>query len=110
MEKNNIKAVFLDRMFSNKSMGSIIFDSYVAGYEATKYLINLGHKQIAYISGVDSMFDSVQRKKATWPHFKSLIIRLTMIIYCRDTSRKKAPIMRLSILCISTLKSCRQHF
>ncbi|MCM3634795.1 MULTISPECIES: LacI family DNA-binding transcriptional regulator [Paenibacillus] len=63
MEKNNIKAVFLDRMFSNKSMGSIIFDSYVAGYEATKYLINLGHKQIAYISGVDSMFDSVQRKK-----------------------------------------------
>jgi len=62
MEKNNIKAVFLDRIYENKTMGSIIFDSYVAGYEATKYLINLGHKQIAYISGVDSMFDSVQRK------------------------------------------------
>jgi len=62
MEKNNIKAVFLDRMYQNTTIGSIIFDSYVAGYEATKYLINLGHKQIAYISGVESMFDSVQRK------------------------------------------------
>lgn len=63
MEKNNIKAVFLDRMYKDKNMGSIIFDSFVAGYEATKYLINLGHKRIAYISGVDSMFDSVQRKR-----------------------------------------------
>lgn len=62
MEKNKIKAVFLDRILSNDSMGSIVFDSYVAGYEATKYLINLGHKRIAYLSGVDSMFDSVQRR------------------------------------------------
>jgi LacI family purine nucleotide synthesis repressor len=34
----------------------------VAGYEATKYLIGLGHKKIAYISGVDTMFDSNQRR------------------------------------------------
>lgn len=63
MEKEKIKAVFLDRVIQNKTMGSIIFDSYVAGYEATKYLISLGHKRIAYISGVDTMFDSVQRKE-----------------------------------------------
>lgn len=63
MEKNKIKAVFLDRMFQNETMGSIVFDSFEAGYEATKFLINLGHRNIAYISGVDSMFDSVQRKK-----------------------------------------------
>lgn len=63
MEKDKIKAVFLDREVQNETMGSIIFDSYVAGYEATKYLISLGHKKIAYISGVDTMFDSVQRKE-----------------------------------------------
>lgn len=63
MEKEKIKAVFLDRIIQNETMGSIIFDSYVAGYEATKYLISLGHKKIAYISGVDTMFDSVQRKE-----------------------------------------------
>lgn len=63
MEKNKIKAVFLDRTFKNETMGSVIFDSFEAGYEATKFLINLGHKKIAYISGVDEMFDSVQRKE-----------------------------------------------
>lgn len=63
MERNKIKTVFLDRIVQNETMGSIIFDSYVAGYEATKYLISLGHKKIAYISGVDTMFDSVQRRE-----------------------------------------------
>lgn len=63
MEKDKIKAVFLDREFNNETMGSVTFDSYAAGYEAAKYLIGLGHKRIAYISGVDTMFDSVQRKE-----------------------------------------------
>ncbi|OAB30161.1 alanine racemase [Paenibacillus macquariensis subsp. defensor] len=63
MEEEKIKAVFLDRVLQNETMGSVIFDSFVAGYEATKYLISLGHKKIAYISGVDTMFDSVERKE-----------------------------------------------
>ncbi|MRN53660.1 LacI family DNA-binding transcriptional regulator [Paenibacillus monticola] len=63
MKKDKIKAVFLDRVLQNETMGSVIFDSYEAGYEATKYLIGLGHKKIVYISGVDTMFDSVQRKE-----------------------------------------------
>jgi len=63
MEKDKIKAVFLDRVYESERMGSVIFDSYVASYEATKYLIGLGHQKIAYISGVDEMFDSVQRRE-----------------------------------------------
>lgn len=63
MVKDKIKAVFLDRPLKNDTMGSVIFDSFEAGYEATKYLISLGHKKIAYISGVDEMYDSVQRKE-----------------------------------------------
>lgn len=62
MEQNRVKAMFLDREIQSESMGSIIFDSYVDAYEATKYLISLGHKKIAYISGVETMFDSEQRK------------------------------------------------
>lgn len=62
MEKGKIKAVFLDRLIEGDTTGSVIFDSFVAGYEATKYLIGLGHKRIAYISGVATMFDSEQRK------------------------------------------------
>ncbi|OAB46601.1 LacI family DNA-binding transcriptional regulator [Paenibacillus antarcticus] len=63
MQQEKIKAVFLDRVLQNETMGSVIFDSYVASYEATKYLISLGHKKIVYISGVDTMFDSVERKE-----------------------------------------------
>lgn len=63
MVKDKIKAVFLDRPLNNERMGSIIFDSFEAGYEATKYLISLGHKKIAYICGVDEMYDSVQRRE-----------------------------------------------
>ncbi|WP_342556112.1 LacI family DNA-binding transcriptional regulator [Paenibacillus sp. FSL R7-0652] len=63
MEKDKIKAVFLDRVYESERMGSVIFDSYVASYEATQYLIGLGHQKIAYISGVDEMFDSVQRRE-----------------------------------------------
>jgi LacI family purine nucleotide synthesis repressor len=63
MEKNKIKAVFLDRMIQNETMGSIVFSSYEDSYKATEYLISLGHRKIAYISGVDTMFDSVQRKQ-----------------------------------------------
>ncbi|MEH7305220.1 LacI family DNA-binding transcriptional regulator [Neobacillus drentensis] len=63
MEKEKVHAVFLDRVMKKDTMGSVIFDSYVAGYEATKYLISLGHKKIAYISGMDTMYDSVQRQE-----------------------------------------------
>lgn len=63
MKKDKIKAVFLDRVLEDEGMGSIIFDSYESSYEATKYLIGLGHKRIAYISGVDAMFDSVERRE-----------------------------------------------
>ncbi|MDQ0062545.1 LacI family DNA-binding transcriptional regulator [Paenibacillus harenae] len=63
MKADKIKAVFLDRNVQDETMGSITFDSYNAGYEATQYLISLGHRKIAFISGVDTMFDSVQRKK-----------------------------------------------
>lgn len=63
MVKDKIKAVFLDLLLKNDTMGSVIFDSFEAGFEATKYLISLGHKKIAYISGVDEMYDSVQRRE-----------------------------------------------
>ncbi|WP_068784491.1 LacI family DNA-binding transcriptional regulator [Paenibacillus phocaensis] len=63
MEKDKIKAVFLDRVIQKETMGTVIFNSYASSYEATKYLISLGHKTIAYLSGVDTMYDSVQRKE-----------------------------------------------
>ena len=63
INNQNIKTVFFDREVHNKNMGSILFDSYNSGYEATSYLLNLGHKKIVYISGRGSTYDSEERKK-----------------------------------------------
>lgn len=63
MTKNKVKTVFLDRVYQNKNMSSIVFDSYKAGYEVTRHLINLGHKCIYYIEGAADVHDSAERKK-----------------------------------------------
>lgn len=64
MLEQKVKAVFLDRELKAENISSVIFNSYKSGVEATKYLINLGHKKIGFISGVDTMYDNVQRKQA----------------------------------------------
>lgn len=58
-----VKVVFLDREVLKEGTACILFDSYSAGYEATKYLINLGYKEIAFIECVDDVMDSVRRKE-----------------------------------------------
>lgn len=91
MVKDKIKAVFLDRPLKNDTMGSVIFDSFEAGFEATKYLISLGHKKIAYISGVDEMYDSVQRREGYLVAYVSISYpRMKSILY-KDILKKKAP-------------------
>lgn len=63
MEEEKIKAVFLDREIQKKQMSSVLFNSYQMGYEAAKYLINLGHRKISFIESVDDVFDSCERKR-----------------------------------------------
>lgn len=63
LENNHIKTVLLDRAYSSSCISSVVFDSYQAGYEVTRHLINLGHKQIAFIEGAADVYDSIERKR-----------------------------------------------
>ncbi len=63
IKKNGVNVLFLDREYCDENIGSLVFDSYVGGYEATKYLLNLGHKKIAFIESIDDMIDSLKRKE-----------------------------------------------
>ncbi|WP_125605630.1 LacI family DNA-binding transcriptional regulator [Lapidilactobacillus bayanensis] len=56
-----ISSVFLDRKISDGSTSSIVFDSQGAGRAIGNYLINLGHRNIAYIAGYDDVYDSELR-------------------------------------------------
>ena len=70
LEKHNIKTVLLDRKYSSNNIGSVTFDSYKAGYEATKYLINLGHKRIYFIENDTDVYDSCERKRGYFDAMK----------------------------------------
>lgn len=63
IQKEGLNVVFLDRECAGEGISSIVFDSFRAGYEATRYLINLGHKKIAFIEGLDNIRDSVRRQQ-----------------------------------------------
>lgn len=63
LQKNRIKAVMLDRKIEMPTVGSVVFDSYRAGYEVTKYLINLGHKKIGFIESASDIYDCSERKR-----------------------------------------------
>lgn len=72
LNSEHISSVFLDRKTSHLNTTSVVFDSFKAGYDITNYLINLGHKQIAYIAGYKDVYDSEQRllgvKQALFEH------------------------------------------
>ena len=63
IRKNHIRAVMLDRKIELPTVGSVVFDSYQAGYEVTKYLINLGHKKIGFIQSAADIYDCSERKR-----------------------------------------------
>lgn len=56
-----VPTVFIDREIKDRYISSIVFDSYEEGKKAGEYLISLGHKKIAYIKGVASNYDSIER-------------------------------------------------
>jgi len=51
IQEQEIPIVFIDREIEEHFTNSIGIDNEMAMYEATKYLIKLGHKQIGFISG-----------------------------------------------------------
>lgn len=63
LEKEHIVAIMLDRKYVKKTIGSVVFDSYQAGYEITKHLINLGHKRIGFLDSASDIYDCSERKR-----------------------------------------------
>lgn len=60
--KQGLPTVMLDRPVSGPNLSSIVFDSYQEGLNATRQLIKLGHKRIAFLEGYDNNRDSKLRK------------------------------------------------
>ena len=63
MEEQGIKGILLDREYEGRTVGSIVFDSFYATYELTKYLIATGHRRIFFLKGPDDVEDSQNRER-----------------------------------------------
>ena len=50
-EEKKIRYVFLDRVVSKEDIPSVVSDDEEGAYQGTKYLLDLGHRQILYIGG-----------------------------------------------------------
>jgi LacI family transcriptional regulator len=50
-EERNVHYVFLDRVVSKEDIPSVVSDDEEGAYQATKYLLDLGHRKILYIGG-----------------------------------------------------------
>ncbi|WP_372663611.1 LacI family DNA-binding transcriptional regulator [Cohnella sp.] len=61
LEKRQIPFVMVDNQQDNSSATSIIVDNFKGGYEATRHLLELGHREIAHISGPDPFLSSKER-------------------------------------------------
>lgn len=63
IQKNNIPLIVLDQEIQNHQTDCIVLDNEIAGYESTHHLIELGHKDIAIITGNYNHYTTVGRLK-----------------------------------------------
>jgi LacI family transcriptional regulator len=61
IKKQNIPVVVLDRRVPDIDVDFVRADSETGAYELTKYLISLGHRQIAMLAGPQSVSTSIDR-------------------------------------------------
>jgi LacI family transcriptional regulator len=61
MYRFDVPVVITDREAESIPSDIVLIDNYSGGYKATKYLISLDHKRIAYISGPSTLRASIQR-------------------------------------------------
>ncbi|UHA72281.1 LacI family DNA-binding transcriptional regulator [Paenibacillus sp. 481] len=63
LKKRKIPFVLIDNQIVQPSVSNVVVDNFKGGYEATKHLIELGHKRIAHIKGSHFFVSAVEREK-----------------------------------------------
>ncbi|MGG3837142.1 LacI family DNA-binding transcriptional regulator [Paenibacillus thiaminolyticus] len=66
LDKSNIPVIFSSVKPVNRKFHSVIIDDYEAAYEATEYLISLGHTRIGFIGGDMRDITSGQNRYAAY--------------------------------------------
>lgn len=59
--RSNIKFVSIDRVYHESETDFVVTDHYLGAYQATEYLIKLGHKKIAVLKGAGVLYPDIER-------------------------------------------------
>jgi len=65
LASHNLQIVVVDRKIENENIPKLNSDNIDAGYRATKYLIDLGHRKIAHIKGEDVSSSAASKDRVT---------------------------------------------
>ncbi len=63
IHESGTPVVILERKIEGSIADTVLVDNFKAGYQATKYLLDLGHHKIGYIDRKFQKYHSIQRKK-----------------------------------------------
>lgn len=63
LQKSEIPFVLIDRNFPEIQTNYVALDNYKAAYNATKYLIRLGHKRISFVNYKTTLFHLLERNR-----------------------------------------------
>ena len=85
LAKSNLNFVLVDRMFEKIKSDFVITDHFAGAYEATEYLIKLGHTRIAVLKGAGELYPDVERFRGFEAAMKKYRIELndSFILNCR---------------------------
>ncbi|MFF2853535.1 LacI family DNA-binding transcriptional regulator [Peribacillus sp. NPDC058002] len=76
LQDNNIPVILFNRTIKNNPCHYVCCDNYTAGKEIGHYLINKGHKKLAYISGNENTSTSIERENGFRESLKNNNINL----------------------------------
>jgi LacI family transcriptional regulator len=77
LERKKIPVIFLDNKVSGLNIMSVMVDNYRGSYDATTYLIGLGHRLIGYIGSNEGTLTCFYRKKGYKNALKDNNIKIT---------------------------------
>ena len=61
--KSGLPLVVINRRIDNETIACVVVDSEQATWRATRYLVNLGHRRIAYLAGPSASESSLARQR-----------------------------------------------
>lgn len=63
LRQAGLPLVFVDQEEQSDRVSSVLYESYEAGRMAAEYLLGLGHRDLMHVFGLESNYDSCQRRK-----------------------------------------------